>query len=420
MERSERQCESSRATTTEGRPSVPEDAPKLADWIEEELGDTELADFLRAHPEGVELLSNGEAILPHTVFDVVEDLIDADPAFAQELACTLDRERLFPELSYQKGVGNVTEEEVADAFRERKFIVARDRTALHEGQVEMSEVDRHITHAANIALSQLREIYGLPEFTVPDEAVRIIFGTDDVFVHESGKPLTASFSQGLQNVYFPEDANVKQRLNSIFHEFTHFHSYGSFQVDRMQDGGSATSDYRVGLKVRARQVKGSPTTAYLESLNEAVTEETANRLCRDISEDDPDLGMFAKDGHDFSKYITEEYPEMLTEGNLRPYWISYGKTKENGDVPVFSSYAEERNVMFDMFKKIYERNPNLFDGKSPDEAENELFEMLQKAMFTGNILPFGRLFNDTFGRGKFREFGHLQTIGEQQSFVEGL
>ena len=76
--------------------------------------------------------------------------------------------------------------------------------------------------------------------------------------------------------------------------------------------------------------------------------------------------------------------------------------------------------MFDMFKKIYERNPNLFDGKSPDEAENELFEMLQKAMFTGNILPFGRLFNDTFGRGKFREFGHLQTIGEQQSFVEGL
>ncbi|KKU78651.1 MAG: hypothetical protein UY04_C0030G0001, partial [Parcubacteria group bacterium GW2011_GWA2_47_7] len=286
---------------------LPEDAPALADWIEEELGDTELAEFLRAHQEKAGLLTNGESILPRTVFDVVEDLVDVKPALAQEFVYTLDQQHVFPELSYQKGVGNVAAEEITDAVRERKFIVAQDRISFREGEVDVGEVDRSSVRAANIALSQLREKYGLPQFTVPIEAVRIIFGTDDVFVHESGKPLSASFSSMLQSAHFQDDSTIKQRQNNIFHEFTHFHSYGSFQLDHMEDGGSATREYRVGLKVRARQKEGLPTATYLEPLNEAVTEETANRLCRDIPEDDPDLGMLAKEGHAFSKYITEEY-----------------------------------------------------------------------------------------------------------------
>src|SRR3989338_2137507 len=132
---------------------LPEDAPALADWIEEELGDTELAEFLRAHQEKAGLLTNGESILPRTVFDVVEDLVDVKPALAQEFVYTLDQQHVFPELSYQKGVGNVAAEEITDAGRERKFIVAQDRISFREGEVDVGEVDRSSVRAANIALS---------------------------------------------------------------------------------------------------------------------------------------------------------------------------------------------------------------------------------------------------------------------------
>jgi hypothetical protein len=105
--------------------------------------------------------------------------------------------------------------------------------------------------------------------------------------------------------------------------------------------------------------------------------------------------------------------------NLPPYWIIHtGDTEE--DKSHLVGYMNDRQTMFSIFDKLYEKNPERFEGRSSEEAEEELFEMLQKAMFTGNILPFGRLFNETFGRGKFREFGHLQTTEEQQAFIEGL
>ena len=76
--------------------------------------------------------------------------------------------------------------------------------------------------------------------------------------------------------------------------------------------------------------------------------------------------------------------------------------------------------MRNLFDKIIDRNPERSTGKTNEEAHEALFEMLQKAMFTGNILPFGRLFNDTFGHGKFREYGHLQTNEEIAAFIAGL
>ena len=75
--------------------------------------------------------------------------------------------------------------------------------------------------------------------------------------------------------------------------------------------------------------------------------------------------------------------------------------------------------MFNLFQKIHERTGRK-DTQSLEETEEELFEMLTKAVFTGNILPFGRLFNETFGLGKFREFGHLQTVEEQNAFIAAL
>jgi hypothetical protein len=44
--------------------------------------------------------------------------------------------------------------------------------------------------------------------------------------------------------------------------------------------------------------------------------------------------------------------------------------------------------------------------------------MVTKASFDGNIMPFGRLVNDAFGNGTFREYGHLQTVDDINNFID--
>lgn len=408
-------------TTQKKEVPFPEDAPALADWIEAELGDDDLAHFLREHPEGAELLANGEAILPRTVFDIVDDLIDINPERAKEFAGMLNAKDLLPQLSYQQGVGNVSEDTLADIYLERKYLLAQDRLSLRDGEVAKDEHDRLYINTANNALARLRAKYGLPDFVVPEEAVRFIPAIGKQFAHVSGKNFSASFSQTEQSANFSDESTPPQRLHDMLHELTHFHSYGSFQVDESRDNDQSVEAYRVGLTVIARQNEGVPITpTYLELLNEAVTEETANRLYGNIREDDPDLSEFAKNRNQLTTYLDQECATFLARNRLRSYWVSHGERADNGEINFFSTYAQERNMMFDMFKRIYEKNPERFEGRSPEEAEEELFEMLQRAMFTGNILPFGRLFNETFGHGKFREFGHLQTTEQQQAFIEGL
>lgn len=399
--------------------TLPEDAPLLADWIEEELGDTELAQFLREHPEGAELCANGSAILPHTVFDVVDDLIDIDHERAKEFAVILAAKELFPQLSYHQGVGNASEEKLADMYLERKYLLAKDRISLRGGEVTKGEHDELYIRTVNNALGRLRVKYGLPAFVVPDEAVRYI-PKGNAFTNLSGIKFAASFSLMQQSANFQEQSSPPRRLHDIFHELTHFHSYGSFQADESDNGTPTFDSYRVGLAVIARQNKNTQKPTYLENLNEAVTEETANRLYAEIPEDDPELGKFAEYRKRLTMSLEEDQGTLLVQNRLRSHWVTEAKQEEGGMIIFYSTYVAEKNMMFDMLKKIAERNPEQFDGQSPKEAEEVLFEMLQKAMFTGNILPFGRLFNETFGNGKFREFGHLQTTEEQQAFIEGL
>lgn len=399
---------------------VPEAAPALADWIEEELGDTELAGFLRDHPEGAELCANGEAILPRTIFDVIEDLVAVEPELAEELAHTLEHKDMLPKLSYHQAVGDVGEDELSDALLEQKFVAAIDRISFREGEVEKTDHDRIYFRRANEALSQLRAKFGLSPFDVPAEAVRFMPTSEEGFINIDGQVLEASYSQMEQSANLADEDSPPSRFNSIFHEFTHFHSYGAIQVNRTEDEGNEISGYRMGLTVRGRKAGPARGPLFLNSLNEAVTEETANRLYFAIPLDDPELSQFAKHRHELAAYVEKNCGDMLKEDGLRPYWVTQAIAAEGGGLNFEAAYAAERTMMFSLLQKIAEKNPELYSAKSADESEDELFEMLQKAMFTGNILPFGRLFNDTFGRGKFREFAHLQTTEQLQRFIAAL
>ncbi len=395
---------------------IPEEAPALADWIEEELGDIELAQFLRDHPEGLELCANGGSILPRTVFDLEKDVSDVVPEYQYDLRKSLALDGTLPVLTYDRFVGDATQSMKALIEMSHRLEVGRSRIEFWEGEsVEKTEGQLAMIAYANDVLDVLRKGHGLDSFTIPNEAIRI---TDEVFTRNR-------LNKG-EFALFDQCAHVLKYTPWILsHEMVHAKSYAAVRVEKKTEGALAVQAYRMGLLIiesdePRKEKQGREPLDFLRGLNEAVTEETTSRLVAEMPEDHPVLGEIAQWYHHLSAFMKERKQNLLREWNARPYWITNEVDNLDGTVTYTSAYTRERNLMFDLFHKLYERAPDRFAGKTEQEAEEELFLMLQKAMFTGNILPFGRLFNETFGRGKFREYGHLQENDEIAEFIADL
>lgn len=79
------------------------------------------------------------------------------------------------------------------------------------------------------------------------------------------------------------------------------------------------------------------------------------------------------------------------------------------------SYSQERQSLNTLVSKLFTKNHERF------ENEEEIMEMFEKAMLSGNILPIGRLIDTTFEKGTFRKIGELgeDTKGLSE-FVDSL
>lgn len=96
------------------------------------------------------------------------------------------------------------------------------------------------------------------------------------------------------------------------------------------------------------------------------------------------------------------------------------------------SYKQERGILNTLIDKIFNKNQEKF------KEREDVFEIFAKAMLTGNILPIGRLIDETFGRGTFKKYGDLDkrkrrdekkneegdfgrdTVNAQEEFVKSL
>ena len=392
---------------------IPQEAGPLADWSDEELGDEELAQFRREHPEGLELCANGDSILPRTIFELVSDLGKQNSEEARILvqhAADLD---MLPVLSSDRIVSNLKGRSRGLAQLRREWLVAKERMSLRDGEREKNLVEQITIEMANEAIDRLRMQYELEPFLVEPDALRIVDRLP-------GRNMTerSLFFQFNQEVLVSDTSSTIEFLFHAFHEMTHFKSYGAARIDREEDGRFKEGNYRTGINVYSRDGK----KRYLNALNEAVTEETSNRLISQIANDDPVFGPALRAYREAAAQLADEKPETFNDHMHQQYWVHpvEHRTPDGLDYELSSSYPAERVLMRNLFDKIIDRNPERSTGKTNEEAHEALFEMLQKAMFTGNILPFGRLFNDTFGRGKFREYGHLQTNEEIAAFIAGL
>lgn len=318
--------------------------------------------------------------------------------------------------SFERVVGNIHESvkeivlnEANERFRNQKFesLIKRERQKTPE--------ELHILTLANSATNEARQQYGLDDYDIPAENIHII--KDKAW--GEGKDEKGSFG-----LYEPELQRIMMReqpSNIIFlmisvHELIHFKSYNAIQV--IQEGHGQLGVYRLGLRIKSRD----DNTLYLDSFNEAVTEELSQRIIQKFS----GHPLFAKE-KEHTKKITDQYPDavrasgktlftsdvyyaQLKEESKGKKWLkAMGRTfgfkkiiQEEPDVLCQEMvYPQERKVLNTLIDKLYEKNSDQFSDR---EA---IFDIFAKGMLTGNILPLGRLVDGTFGRGTLRRIGEL-------------
>ena len=391
------------------------------DWIIDELGDEELAQYVKDHPEASALTVSGERLLPTSVFDLLGHLDETQNPNTLELLSEMQKGNYFPQLSSQHIVGNLSSEQKETVMFYQQYIVAQSILTLAENEREKTEEDYLMIDRAGRELTLLRGRFGLPPLVFSPDAVHFI---DSDHILDNGKVLGGGLSPYEQMVHSGTWKSPAIRMEVLFHELAHLNSYAAFQEELdKDDGGIDVGVYRLGLEVHKRELRNGKREGYLRWMNEAVTEELTRKFILSLKLDDPEFGYVAALRKSHIEHYFKTHPEFAEQYGNTPEEVADIEPVRDaeGKSPVVRfAYPDERMMLYSLFDKLYERNPEQFAGKTQEEVHEELFDMLTRAMFTGNILPFGRLFNDTFGRGKFREFAHLQTTEEQVEFMESL
>lgn len=401
-----------RAAMHEEIPSTPEG---LHSYIVEELGDTELARRVEARPDLTQEYLGGDGLPSIPFFKMTQEIGRIDQKLGKSLLhVAMENDRLL-EVSFDRIVGNgYTDVEKEDYLLHKRFEVTRNAVTPYNGEHEKTLWELEAIHYADKQLDLLRTSFGLEPFPIIPEQVHSL-AIDRL---EDGSDARADIFAG--EVRTTEGEASVERLDLITHELLHLKAYSAAQVD--QDpvtGRIGVRSYRMGLNVKDRNIASDDEEAYLNGLNEAVTEELANRIVWSIPDDHPTFGAILRAHKEKITKMTEEHPQDFDEFH-RPTSAMGFKKDEHGSEKIVTAYSRERQIMYKLFHAIYTANPERFSDKTKEEAEEEMFQMLAKGAFTGNILPFGRLFNETFGRGKFREFGHLLTNKEQEEFLRTL
>ncbi len=324
-------------------------------------------------------------------------------------------------------VGGTESEQVA-AQRIHEEIVAKAQSASFINEREKTEFELRMLARAEKNVNNLRAKYGLVPIALPPEKLHTI-DSDHITLGETTLRTSGGYEAMTQQTIVTEAEELGKegigRFDVIQHESLHAGQYQSLQI-QSGDGKAFLDGYRTGVGVKSRRPnEQGEYLNYLLPLNEAITEENSRRFVLETKDDDPELGSVVAERHqqfeEFQKFCESHpnhgYPETLLQGDVLQSEIN----PENGRPRVKPfAYYHERQAMWKLFDKIHEKNPDAFPGKEQAEASEAMFDMVTQASLDGNILPFGRLMNNTFGRGTFRNYGHLQTAQEVVALIDSL
>jgi len=174
------------------------------------------------------------------------------------------------------------------------------------------------------------------------------------------------------------DFDNLSNMQNVVHESMHANSF--FSVEICQDGN--LNFRRGGWET---SVKQNYKEIYFWSLNEAITSELEKRFVKEFLMIKPELN------DDFEKR------------KIKAKEILGGNPSEDELEDMLYSYPESKPGLHSMFRDIRDKNPSKF--KPGKDGEEEVFNMFARVYFTGNILEVARIFEKTYGKGSFRDFG---------------
>lgn len=310
--------------------------------------------------------------------------------------------------SYERVVG-VSKKEEKVILKKKEDVFKYQSFERSSGEKEKSPEELEIIGLANELSNEIRQRYGLENFDIPAKNIHIV-KKDQKKIWQA--EIVAGFHRpSAQAIVVPEKSSHLVFGKTVFHELLHFKSYAALQKTKELE--PEVMGYRSGLSVISRDGN----EVYFSRLNEAVTEEIVKRNMEKISS----KSIFKKE-IDQSDNIVASYPNLKNKNN-EPIFNSdffYADTykKEGGkNMLRFHNfvYKRERKILNILIDKLLEKNKEKFHDK------DEIFDLFAKGMMTGNILPIGRLIEDSFGEGTFRKIGELDSdIESLEKLIESL
>src|SRR3989344_318377 len=302
--------------------------------------------------------------------------------------------------------------------RQRDVFEKQGLPALKDLERAKFQEEIHIIGLVNKITNDLLADYGLPPFDIPVQNVHVIF--QDKWMEDN--------MRGGNYLQFHEAILLKEVPYIVFarmlmHDMIHMKFHNAVQITTGQNPRLTT--YRNGIYVVTRDGK----TRQLDTLNEALVEELTIRYFPRLLEDP----VFTADIRHTEK-IMERVPRDATlsgGGPLSEVYYAYlvPEKEPQTDPPppsvapsvggrinvVRSQRFVERGILNKLIGKIFKSR-----GSAITEQE-DVFRVFARAALTGKILPFGRLIDDTFGKGTVRKFAELQNDNKkEEDFVNNL
>lgn len=323
--------------------------------------------------------------------------------------------------SIDKIVGQVPEEEkqkIGEEFRAKYEDQAPYIKDLEGKERPKTADEEQVINLANELTNDLLHRYGLKSVDIFLENVHIIKQSE--WWTDKGRAFYKQFVQGIAVVEQPARIVFLKRM---LHELIHLKSYNAAQVGL--GAGRGVGNYRVGLRSVSRNFQRD----YFEFLNEAITEcltiemlEKAKSMpffADDLAETEKNKPIYKKETEDeleeefhFDEdiYYVGRYKGTHQEQLGRKFGLIKGKTKY-----LFEGYGykPEREVLDILINKILQHHPE-YAGRQ------QVFDIFVKAVLHGDMMPLGRLIDNTFGRGTFRRLGEFDDAEKMKHFVSHL
>lgn len=297
----------------------------------------------------------------------------------------------------------------------------------------LTTVETTIYEHTDAVSSEIMEQHGVATPSIP--AKNTLTLNHGEWPDELGKDAGGVYIPDAQLILVEEVPVRMQYAKSLLHELIHFKSHIAMQDGEVSDPKKDQvyvfdSDYRVGLTIKAANMKD----AYFLNLNEAITEELVKRFSKKLF-DDP---LFAQEKEDFHT-MKQANQGMKEEGEtdqgipvMDDPDLVYVNLYEPEDpeakmlmpdrfaddsvlYAVTYAYPKQREVLRELVQKIYARNEDAFADA------DAVFDEFARASLSGNLLPLGKLVDETFGAGTFRNIIEADAdIHKLQQIVKGL